>query len=395
MNIHFGRTPVRSPRALTFARRFRILVPSDAVGAIIGKQGSTVKQIKQTTHAKYGSLFPSSASRSLSRIDVNKGAASTSSERLMVIRGQPENCLQACREILLIMSTDARNKNKSVELVLKVLAHNNFIGRIIGKGGNIINAIKKDTETNITVSSVNEHHSNDIDRIISIKGELDQQLRALEMIYSKLCLAFEHDQARGWDYASTAAAAAAASPYYQEHLVHYINQQSVAGPPLMSTQYAQAQSNGINSPSTKYLEQPSQANVIYPPAYYVGCSREEVTSNGDCAFPFLATDLLSGESVLHVLPTRSSSSSTGPDACLSSLSVRQRSTGFPATTLSVSVRTHGARGQRNCTFICSEYGHWSDHWCERSVHQKYHQEFQCLGQSESSLQAITRSSLSF
>jgi predicted RNA-binding protein YlqC (UPF0109 family) len=31
----------------------RILVPSDSVGAIIGKQGSTVKQIKQAAHAKY------------------------------------------------------------------------------------------------------------------------------------------------------------------------------------------------------------------------------------------------------------------------------------------------------------------------------------------------------
>jgi insulin-like growth factor 2 mRNA-binding protein 1 len=35
----------------------------------------------------------------------------------------------------------------SSEIVLKVLAHNNFIGRIIGKGGNIINSIKKETET--------------------------------------------------------------------------------------------------------------------------------------------------------------------------------------------------------------------------------------------------------
>jgi transcription antitermination factor NusA-like protein len=34
----------------------RILVPSDSVGAIIGKQGSTVKQIKQATHAKYSFL---------------------------------------------------------------------------------------------------------------------------------------------------------------------------------------------------------------------------------------------------------------------------------------------------------------------------------------------------
>jgi predicted RNA-binding protein YlqC (UPF0109 family) len=33
------------------------------------------------------------------------------------------------------------------EIILKVLAHNNFIGRIIGKGGNIINTIKKETDT--------------------------------------------------------------------------------------------------------------------------------------------------------------------------------------------------------------------------------------------------------
>ena len=52
MNIHFGRDPFRAGRACTSHLWFRILVPSDAVGAIIGKQGSTVKQIKQTTHAK-------------------------------------------------------------------------------------------------------------------------------------------------------------------------------------------------------------------------------------------------------------------------------------------------------------------------------------------------------
>lgn len=30
----------------------RILVPSDSVGAIIGKQGATIKQIKQNSHAR-------------------------------------------------------------------------------------------------------------------------------------------------------------------------------------------------------------------------------------------------------------------------------------------------------------------------------------------------------
>ncbi|CAF4657594.1 unnamed protein product [Rotaria socialis] len=76
----------------------RILVPSDAVGAIIGKQGSTVKQIKQKTHAK---------------IDVNKNEASNIQERVIAFRGQQENCVQACREVLGIMHEDATSKNKT------------------------------------------------------------------------------------------------------------------------------------------------------------------------------------------------------------------------------------------------------------------------------------------
>ena len=38
------------------------------------------------------------------------------------------------------------------EITLKILAHNNLIGRIIGKGGNTIKRIMQDTDTKITVS---------------------------------------------------------------------------------------------------------------------------------------------------------------------------------------------------------------------------------------------------
>jgi hypothetical protein len=43
----------------------------------------------------------------------------------------------------------------SSEIVLKLLAHNNFIGRIIGKGGNIINTIKKETDTKFVEKNFN------------------------------------------------------------------------------------------------------------------------------------------------------------------------------------------------------------------------------------------------
>jgi len=38
------------------------------------------------------------------------------------------------------------------DVILKILAHNNLIGRIIGKEGNTIKRIMSETETKITVS---------------------------------------------------------------------------------------------------------------------------------------------------------------------------------------------------------------------------------------------------
>ncbi|CAF3385033.1 unnamed protein product [Rotaria sp. Silwood1] len=242
----------------------RILVPSDSVGAIIGKQGSTVKQIKQKTHAK---------------IDVNKNEPSNIQERVIAFRGQQENCIQACREILRIMYEDANNKNKTNEIILKVLAHNNFIGRIIGKGGNIINSIKKDTNTNITVSSVNELNSYNVERIISIKGEFEQQIRALETIYAKLCLAYENDNARTWNYPTSQYQ----QQQQQQQLMQHFAQQAVmmatnanGGPSLFPTHYAQqhqsiiqqSPTNNSNNSSSKYVEQPPNPTAIYHQPYY-------------------------------------------------------------------------------------------------------------------------------
>ncbi|UJR35485.1 hypothetical protein I4U23_028240 [Adineta vaga] len=245
----------------------RILVPSDSVGAIIGKQGSTVKQIKQSTHAK---------------VDVNKNESTNTQERVIVIRGQQENCIQACREVLRIMYEDAKNKNKTNDVVVKVLAHNNFIGRIIGKGGNIINTIKKETETNITVSSINELNTYNVERTITIKGELDQQIRAVETIYTKLCSAYENDNARAWNpptssyhqqqqqqqliqhFAQQAVMAAAANGGQPLLPTHYTQQQQQQQPPLIQ----QTSTSSSNGSSNKYIEQQPHPTAIYHQPYY-------------------------------------------------------------------------------------------------------------------------------
>ncbi len=45
---------------------------------------------------------------------MNKNEATNTQERVIVIRGQQENCIQACREVLRIMHEDAQHKNKAM-----------------------------------------------------------------------------------------------------------------------------------------------------------------------------------------------------------------------------------------------------------------------------------------
>ncbi|KAK9730981.1 KH domain [Popillia japonica] len=155
----------------------RILVQSDMVGAIIGRQGSTIRQITQQTRA---------------RVDVHRKDNVGSLEKAITIYGNPENCTNACKRILEVMQQEANNTNKG-EISLKILAHNNLIGRIIGKGGNTIKRIMQETETKITVSSINDINSFNLERIITVKGSIENMSKAEAQISAKLRQSYEND----------------------------------------------------------------------------------------------------------------------------------------------------------------------------------------------------------
>lgn len=155
----------------------RILVQSDMVGAIIGRQGSTIRQITQQSRA---------------RVDVHRKDNVGSLEKAITIYGNPENCTNACKRILEVMKQEATTNNKG-EITLKVLAHNNLIGRIIGKAGNTIKRIMQETDTKITVSSINDINSFNLERIITVKGSIDNMSKAESMISAKLRQSYEND----------------------------------------------------------------------------------------------------------------------------------------------------------------------------------------------------------
>merc|ERR1719507_1890407 len=159
----------------------RLLVASDMVGAIIGRGGATIRAITQQSRA---------------RVDVHslrKLEHSAALEKAITVYGQPENCTAACKRIMEVMEEERINTGKSTEMELKVLAHNNLIGRIIGKSGATIKKIMEDTDTKITVSSISDISSFNPERVITIKGAIPDISRAEAEVSSKLRAAYETD----------------------------------------------------------------------------------------------------------------------------------------------------------------------------------------------------------
>lgn len=159
----------------------RILVQSDFVGAIIGRKGQTIRNITTQTRA---------------RVDVhgkeNSGLVEKDAFQVISIYGQPGNCTNACKEILKVMQQEAAATSKN-DITLKMLADDRFCGRIIGKEGKVIKKIREDTDTRITVSNVQEVPAMYPDRVITIKGSIDNMSAAEAAISTKLRECYEKE----------------------------------------------------------------------------------------------------------------------------------------------------------------------------------------------------------
>jgi insulin-like growth factor 2 mRNA-binding protein 1 len=159
----------------------RIMVPSEYVGAIIGRKGQTIRNI--TTRCK-------------ARVDVHGKENSGLIEKVISIFGQPENCTNACKEILQVMQQESTSNNRG-EVMLKMLCDDRYCGRIIGKEGKMIKKIREDTSTKITVSNAQEMAALFPDRVIAIRGAIDSISQAEAAISAKLAECIEHEVQQG------------------------------------------------------------------------------------------------------------------------------------------------------------------------------------------------------
>ncbi|XP_043105433.1 insulin-like growth factor 2 mRNA-binding protein 2a isoform X3 [Puntigrus tetrazona] len=156
----------------------RMLVPTQFVGAIIGKEGLTIKNITKQTQSK---------------VDIHRKENAGAAEKPITIHSTPEGCSAACRMIMDIMQKEADDTKVTEDIPLKILAHNSLVGRLIGKEGRNLKKIEEETETKITISSLQDLTIYNPERTIIVKGSIEACCRAEAEIMRKLREAYEND----------------------------------------------------------------------------------------------------------------------------------------------------------------------------------------------------------
>ncbi|XP_059203704.1 insulin-like growth factor 2 mRNA-binding protein 1 [Centropristis striata] len=156
----------------------RLLVPTQYVGAIIGKEGATIRNITKQTQSK---------------IDVHRKENAGAAEKPISIHSTPEGCSAACRMILDIMHQEAKDTKTADEVPLKILAHNNFVGRLIGKEGRNLKKVEQDTDTKITISPLQDLTLYNPERTITVKGCIENCCNAEVEVMKKVREAYEND----------------------------------------------------------------------------------------------------------------------------------------------------------------------------------------------------------
>lgn len=158
----------------------RMLVPTQFVGAIIGKEGLTIKNITKQTQSK---------------VDIHRKENAGAAEKPITIHSTPEGCSATCRMIMDIMQKEADDTKVTEDIPLKILAHNSLVGRLIGKEGRNLKKIEEETETKITISSLQDLTIYNPERTIIVKGSIEACCRAEVEIMRKLREAYENDTA--------------------------------------------------------------------------------------------------------------------------------------------------------------------------------------------------------
>jgi predicted RNA-binding protein YlqC (UPF0109 family) len=146
----------------------RLQVPNTLIGSIIGKQGETIKAIREQSQAK-----------------VNIADSQPGEDRDLTLKGSLQSLEQA---INLIITNLSQNRNQPYpsdqplddSLSVKVLVANDQAGAIIGKGGEVIKQLREESGARISIGK-----KVDFVRVITVMGS-SAALRAALSVLARL-----------------------------------------------------------------------------------------------------------------------------------------------------------------------------------------------------------------
>ncbi|GFS32253.1 RNA-binding protein Nova-1 [Trichonephila inaurata madagascariensis] len=162
---------------------FKILVPSVAAGAIIGKGGETIAQLQKEAGARV---------KMSKATDFYPGTT----ERVCLITGSIDGIIRIHEFIMekvkekpdpnAKMAIDFDHKQPAErEKQVKILVPNSTAGMIIGKGGSYIKQIKEESGAYVQISQKSKDHAL-AERCITVIGEMENNKTACHMILAKV-----------------------------------------------------------------------------------------------------------------------------------------------------------------------------------------------------------------
>lgn len=161
----------------------KVLVPSVAAGAIIGKGGETIAQVQKEVNArikmsKANDFYPGTTERVCLIKGTTESVMSMLSFIMEKIRDKPDPNAKPAMDF---DSKTPAERDKQV----KILVPNSTAGMIIGKGGGFIKQIKEESGAYIQISQKAKDQALQ-ERCITVIGDSDCNKKACGMILSKI-----------------------------------------------------------------------------------------------------------------------------------------------------------------------------------------------------------------
>ncbi|XP_015876680.2 protein BTR1 isoform X6 [Ziziphus jujuba] len=170
--------PPKSPTSDSMEKPtyLKFLVSNAAAGSVIGKGGATITDFQSQSGARI----------LLSR---NHEFFPGTTDRIIMVSGTINEIIKAMDLILAkLLSELHTEESDDAELRTKVrlIVPNSSCGGIIGKGGSTIKSFIEDSQAGIKISPQDNNYFGLNDRLVTLTGTLEEQLRAIDLIISKL-----------------------------------------------------------------------------------------------------------------------------------------------------------------------------------------------------------------